>query len=83
MKSIDPIEHRPVYRRIPIGSDYKPGPPMPASIPQPVYAEQQARLAEGERIWALVKQTAMGTNAPTVVPASQEPDVDTSGWDAA
>lgn len=92
-REIDPVEHRPIYHRIPIGSDYKPGSPMPTSVPQPVYAEQQRRLAEGERIWAITRQTAIGTNAPTIAPTPPEPGadtapseitaVDTSGWDAA
>lgn len=90
---MQPCDHIPVYKRIKIGSDYHSGPPVPTSIPQPVYAEQQARLAEGERIWAITRQTAMGTNAPTVAPIAPEPcadtapseitAVDTSGWDAA
>ena len=91
--SIEPIDHIPIYKRIKIGSDYSPGSPMPTSVPQPVYAEQQRRLAEGERIWAITRQTAIGTNAPTIAPTPPEPGddtapseitaVDTSGWDAA
>lgn len=66
---IEPCDHVPIYRRIRIGPERSTAPPLPTSLPQPVYAEQQARLAEGDRIWALVRQTAEGCNAP---PASLE-----------
>jgi hypothetical protein len=88
---IEPCGHNAPLKRIKIGPDRSTAPPLPTSQPQPVYAEHQRRLQEGERIWAITRQTAEGCNAPPRPVPDLQPGadtapseiLDTSGWDAA
>jgi hypothetical protein len=57
--SVEPIAHRPVYKRIELH------PVRAKELPEPVNALQELlRDAEAERIWQITRQTAMGTNQP-------------------
>jgi len=65
------VEHRPPLKRIEIGS-------KPRNKPQIDMGEFGTYSpAEVDRIWKITRQVAEGVNAPG------EPQVDSSGWDAA
>ena len=57
-RDAEPIEHRPVYKRIDLGS---PKPTAPSPVNVDVYKtayERDRLLREGERLWRLVRQSA-------------------------
>lgn len=76
----DPIPalHRPPYKRIDLNPLRTPTPATACEL-LAEGATRDRKLAQANRIWATIMQTALGTNAPAV----KRQDVDTTGWDAA
>ncbi|WGR74327.1 MULTISPECIES: hypothetical protein [unclassified Bradyrhizobium] len=70
-RNAEPTSHRPVYQRI--------GRTEPARTAQRDLPEQPLSYSptEAERVWRLLRQSAEGCNA------ASQPEVDTTGWDAA
>jgi hypothetical protein len=59
IRSLEPIEHRPVYKRIDLH------PVRAKELPEPTNALQELlRSTEADRIWAITRQTAEGCNQP-------------------
>lgn len=80
LKSLEPVEHRPVYKRVDLNPVRKA--PFNFDVAPPAW-KLEAERQRCERIWQITKQTAIGTNAPAVEPVTVPADVDMSGWDAA
>jgi hypothetical protein len=60
MKSIEPCDHVPVYKRIELGVRRREPPAIIETIRPYISVEKQ------EQIWAITRQTAIGTNAPAI-----------------
>lgn len=87
-RNVEPIFHVPPYRRVDLNPLRKPTAELGKSFTE-VYADSIAeavRKARADIIWKITKQTAEGTNQPSIVPeVAPEPQADVceDGWYAA